>query len=823
MDRSHYHILSTSVLMQLLVRLLFSSFYLSTFLSVSFADEREEFFEKHIRPVLVEHCYECHSAEAKTVQANLLLDTPSATRTGGDSGPSVVPNNVDESLIVQALEYETWQMPPSGKLPAETIANFRRWIAEGAVDPRPESSAPSPQPGADRLAAGKTHWSFQPIQRATIPTTGSNWPRNSIDCFIENAANQHHLPIAMDADRATLLRRLYLTLIGLPPTAEEVLSFLTDQEPDAVERVVDRLLASPHYGERWGRYWLDLARYADSNGADENHEYPVAYRYRDYVVRQLNADLPYDEFVIQQLAGDLLATDSIEQRRENLTATGFLVLGPKMLAEQDKPKLVADLVDEQIDTLGQSLLGLTLGCARCHDHKFDPINATDYYALAGVFHSTKSMKNLDFVSQWNTRSLPDPIVEAQIAEHQRVVAEAEKELTQLTMKPEGERSNEEKAAIEKAKQHVENLKKAAPSLPEVMAVDESSVKLVPIHIRGNHLQLKGDALTRRLPTVFENSMPQPEMPSQQSGRLELAQALFHSQNPLTSRVIANRLWSWHFGEGIVRTVSNFGLKGETPSHPDLLDWLASEIQLREWSIKQMHRQIVLSRTFQLQIQATEEAIATDPDNRFFARRGLKRLEIEPLRDSIVAVGGNLDRSFGGRAATIYGSNYAEDGRGKNEFDALRRMIYLPVNRAALHELFATFDYVDSGVSVGKRTSTVVPHQSLFLMNHPLIRQQASELAKRLQSHSLLHHDTVAKDENVARIQLAFLELLGRLPDQTEIAIAQDFLRDKSYTVAQATPDNSGNEPNLNAPEHLQVVWSEFCHALITSNEFMYIP
>lgn len=782
-----------------------------------YTDERETFFENNIRPVLIEHCYECHSQNSKTLQANLLVDSPNALRSGGDSGPAVVPQKPEESTLIQALEYEHWQMPPAGKLPEATIENFRKWIRDGAFDPRPESTAPNRNAEVDRLQLGKSHWAYQPLRRPAIPSFDSDWPLTPIDAFIYQRSKETNLSVSEDTDKASLLRRLYLNLTGLPPTAEEVLTFINDDSPDCVERVVDRLLASPHYGERWGRYWLDLARYADSNGADENHAYPVAWRYRDYVVRQLNADLPYDEFITQQLAGDLLESSSLDERRDQLTATGFLVLGPKMLAEQDKPKLIADLVDEQLDTIGQSLLAMTVGCARCHDHKFDPISAADYYALAGILHSTKSMANLDFVSQWNTRELPDPNVEALIRAHQETIAKAEAVLTQLTMKPEDQRNENDKQEIEKAKQHVEELKKNSPALPQVMAVDEGPIKMVPIHVRGNHLQLKGEPVARRLPTIFEQTMPQPAIPDQKSGRLEFAHSLFHPQNPLTSRVIANRLWSWLYGQGIVRTVSNFGLKGELPSQPELLDWLAVETTHQDWSLKAMQRKMVLSRVFRLSSIPSPVQQTKDPENKHCTYYSLRRVEIEPLRDSLLVIGGNLDRQFGGQAAAIYDPTYAEDGRGKNEFDALRRTIYLPVNRAALDELLATFDYVESGVSVGKRNTTVVPHQMLFLMNHPLVRQQAGELVRRLPNHLLASDSRLSNDPLERRIQLVYLELLGRLPDAEEVKLGQEFLHE---VVSSSSTESTIQSAS---PEIQTRAWIEYCHALLTSSEFMYIP
>ena len=782
-----------------------------------YTDERVRYFENHIRPVLVEQCYACHSAEAKTLQANLRVDSPASLRRGGDSGPAVIPAQPEESTLLQALEYEHWQMPPKGKLPDATIEHFRKWIADGAVDPRSDPIEPSEPITVNRAELAQSHWAYQPIARPSVPATPSDWSRSPLDSFIEQRATEMQLTLSADVDRASLLRRLYLNLIGLPPSPAEVLDFLQDQNPDSIERVVDRLLASPHYGERWARYWLDLARYADSNGADENHSYPVAWRYRDYVVKQLNADLPYDEFVTQQLAGDLLESNTIDERRDHLTATGYLVLGPKMLAEQDKPKLIADLVDEQLDTIGQSLLAMTIGCARCHDHKFDPISAEDYYSLAGILHRTKTMANLDFVSQWNTRELPDPALESQIVTHQENVKKAEAELAILMTKPEAQRLDEDKLAIEKAKQHIETLKKNAPALPSVMAVEEATVKLVPIHIRGNHLQLKGQPIPRKLPAFFERTMPQPAMPEQKSGRLELAHALFHSQNPLTSRVIVNRLWSWLYGHGIVRTVSNFGLKGEKPSHPELLDWLAAEIMHQEWSLKAMQRKLVLSHAFQINSVATDNQRIVDPDNKAWTHYPLRRLEIEPLRDGLLAIGGNLDRKMGGQAASIYGANYSEEGRGKNEFDALRRTLYLPVNRAALHELFATFDYVDSGVSVGKRNSTVVPHQVLFLMNHPLVRQQANELSRRLAQHELLSDTRLDPNPLKAQIQIAYLECFSRLPDSTELTLAQAFLQEILTTIGPNASLETA-DPSLR-----EQAWTEFCHALLTSNESMYIP
>ena len=398
------------------------------------SDDESEFFETKIRPVLVEHCYSCHSADSKIVRGGLLVDSRESLRMGGDSGPSVVPGDEEQSLILAALRHESYEMPPDQKLPDSVIADFETWVRRGAFDPR-DGDGQAGLPRVDWDAA-RSHWAFQPLGNPQPPVVDdAGWSTNPIDRFIFKELDGAGMRPAEPADKRTLIRRATFDLIGLPPTVQEIEAFLADDSPAAFARVVDRLLDSPHYGQRWGRHWLDTVRYADTNGADENHALPQAWRYRDWVVRMFNRDLPFDQFVLHQLAGDLLPEPGDEEAAGDLlTATGMLVIGPKMLAEQDKDKMVIDIVDEQIDTVTRTLLGLTVACARCHDHKFDPISAEDYYSLAGIFYSTRTMADRAFVSNWLERPLPSAEITARRHEHQQRIDAAAEQLKQAEQK-----------------------------------------------------------------------------------------------------------------------------------------------------------------------------------------------------------------------------------------------------------------------------------------------------------------------------------------------------------------------------------------------------
>ncbi len=767
-----------------------------------------DFFEAKIRPVLIEHCYSCHAADAKIIRGGLLLDSRDGLLEGGDSGPALVPGEAEKSLLLSALKHDAFEMPPDRKLPDAVIADFEHWITRGAVDPRDQGNAEAPR-GVDYEAA-KSHWAFQPVRQTEPPAVSDEyWIKSPIDRFVLARLEAAGMKPRPKADKETLIRRASFDLTGLPPTAEEIDAFLADETPEAFEKLVDSLLQSPHYGERWGRHWLDLVRYADSNGADENHDLPNAWHYRDWVVRMMNRDQPLDQFIIDQLAGDLLPKTGDEQiDGDRLTATGLLVIGPKMLAEQDKDKMVIDIVDEQIDTVSRTMLGLTIGCARCHDHKFDPVKAKDYYALAGILYSTKTMADRAFVSNWLERPLPSVEIETLRGEHQKKIDAAKAELaaSEAALKSQAEKNGQNQAElataqaeadalkqkVEEQKKTVEAAEKAMPAFTMVMAADESTPTELPIHIRGNHLTLAKEKVARGVPEILANVAPLKAIPETQSGRLQLAQWIVAPENPLASRVMANRIWMWHFGQALMRSPSNFGLRAEEPTHPELLDYLAHRLMNGGWSLKQMHRTIMNSSTYQMasdvEFPESQHYQQLDPENRLLWRRPRRRLEAEPVRDSILFVGGGLDAKMGGKAPNV---------------DANRRAIYLPINRASLYEMFSTFDYVETANHIEQRPTTTVPHQALFLLNSPMVHSQAIAVAKKL----------IAEFETQeARIRALFRMFYARQPTEAELLRSLHFL-ETATSQLEAVSD---------ASERSVQTWAALCRSLIAANEFVYI-
>jgi hypothetical protein len=616
---------------------------------------------------------------------------------------------------------------------------------------------------------------------------------------------------AAPADRRTLIRRVTFDLTGLPPTPEEVEAWLSDHSPDAYERLVDRLLASPAYGERWGRHWLDLARYADSNGLDENVAHGNAWRYRDYVVAAFNADKPYDQFLLEQIAGDLLPADQGTQH-ERLAATAFLALGPKVLAEPDEKKMEMDIIDEQVDTLGRAVMGLTLGCARCHDHMFDPVTTEDYYGLAGVFVSTRTMETFKKVARWHEHPLATPEQLAQKADHDRKVAELKAQIKALgekakDAKPDEAEAQQSQARMKKHREELTALEKSAPELPSAMGVGEAKVMDAAVLRRGNPLA-PGRVVPRRFPTVLTGDA-QPPLPADQSGRLELARWLTRPDHPLTSRVLVNRLWRWHFGQGLVRSVDNFGLLGERPTHPQLLDWLARRFIEDGWSIKRMHRLILLSATYQ-QSSTQHSALSTqhskDPDNRLLGRMSLRRLEAEAIRDSLLAVSGLLDRTAGGPVLRhVKNREFLFDHTSKDQttYDSRRRSLYLPVIRNHLYDVFQLFDATDATVSNGDRATTTVATQALFLMNSGLMNEASDHLAARLLARTDL--------DDAGRVRLLYLTGYGRPPTDREADRA---------VAAIAGFDDDLRATEADAGQRRARAWALFCHVILASNEFV---
>jgi mono/diheme cytochrome c family protein len=764
-------------------------------------------FEKKVRPLLAARCWQCHGPEKR--KGGLRLDSAEAIGAGGDSGPAVVPGKPGESRLIAAIGYAgELKMPPKGKLSDAEIAELTEWVRAGAVWPGTgtlrSSSAMQPAGGPLFTEEQEAFWAFQPPRDPVSPEVkATGWPVSPIDRFILAEIEKNGLAPAPSTDKRTLIRRATFDLTGLPPTPEEVDAFLADQSAEAFAKVVDRLLASPYYGESWARHWLDLARYADSNGMDENVAYANAFRYRDYVIRALNADKPYDQFVMEQIAGDQIPSTADEAlNHDRLTATGFLVIGPKMLAEDDPMKMEMDIIDEQVDTVGRVFMGLTLGCARCHDHKFDPIPTADYYSLAGIFKSTKSMQNHKVVAMWNERALATDAGRARLESHKKEVARLEAEIKKLAGKKAGSGPPED---LSKLRETLAELQKHAPPIAEVMGVEDQAITNLRIHVRGNHLTL-GDEVPRRFPRIVAGEN-QPPLESSRSGRLELAAWLTGPDHPLTARVMVNRLWLWHFGEGLVGSPDNFGRLGEKPVNLDLLDWLARRFVSSGWSIKGMQRVIMLSSTYRMSTRFDPHAAQADPENRLHWRTNRRRLDAESIRDAILAVSGELDTVMRGTLLTEKNHAYVNSTTkaGGKLYAVSRRSVYLPVIRSGLYDVFQAFDFADPSASNGKRIPTTVAPQALFMMNDPVVLKGSAAMAGRLLARPGL--------DDEGRVRQAYLTAYGRSPTDKEIARACDYLRRFAATLES---QGVGSEARpLRA-------WQALCQAIIASSEFIYL-
>lgn len=1074
-----------------------------------------EFFERTIRPALVEHCQNCHGAEKQ--RGGLRVDSREALLEGGDNGPAIVPGHADESLFIRAIQHrsnEDLKMPPKGRMPAPILAALTSWIDQGAPwsdeikQPRPlqnTTSDPADSKPASRSLFSeeqKKFWAFQPPVEPPLPAVQTKkWIQSPIDQFLLARLEAKGLAPARSADRRTLIRRATYDLIGVPPTPVEVTEFLADTQPGAFARVVDRLLADPRYGERWGRHWLDLARYADSNGMDENVAMSLAYRYRDYVISAFNSDLPFNEFVQEQIAGDLLAAKNGSPRRvERTVATGFLSIGPKMLAEDDPVKMEMDIIDEQVDTIGRTFMGMTIGCARCHDHKFDPIPTADYYSLAGIFKSTKTMANHKVVAMWNERPIANDqelarsnvlkakassigtkikelktsaraelLVESrrvadyllaadanlerdeilsklvtnplsESSEGIRVIVEAENfargnaakdsktygqgigiilnggtlpnrveydlnipetgayqleirfaalearpvkihlggvlvhkralNLTTGSWNPDGQQwavigveylqagqttlviecqgafphidkiglvlrplplplnamifdqSKETQKssrplnpglislwsqAIQKSRgthdsvfsawhelngnssgftsfvgpetpwyaelmaepqpttklelatryealfhrisaKKPENgplqafvddpdgpltlprnlsslyptelvtqlnaldtekkrLEVDAENFPKAIAVEEQNPTDLKVHIRGSHLTL-GEVAPRRFLRIIDGELSAP-LVVQASGREELARWMTKPDHPLTSRVMVNRLWRWHFGEGLVRSTENFGRLGEQPDQPELLDWLARRFVEDRWSIKAMHRRIMASSAYQMSTDLNTQAAQIDPDNRLLWRMNRRRLEAETIRDSMLSVAGSLDPMMGGTVLETknhaYVSSTASE-RGEGRYSKPIRSVYLPVIRSGVYDVFQAFDFADPSGPNGSRATTTVAPQALFLLNDRLILDASKALANRL----FVGGSEVQTDSD--RVNHAYKLTYSRTASQDEIDRALQFI--DRYTIAIGSRDVDQSSRRR--------AWEGLCHALLASSEFLTI-
>ena len=776
-----------------------------------------DFFEKNVRPILVQRCYECHSEESGKKKGGLALDTRDTLLMGGDNGPALIAGNPDQSLLIEAVRYQNrdMQMPPKSALPAAETKVLEAWVKMGAPDPRDATSGKAQGPRVINVEAGRQHWAFRPIANPSVPNAKhSATSTNPIDAFIAAKLAEKGLALAPPADPATFIRRATFDLTGLPPTPEAVAAFVREcgqptgaiLSPKACRMLIDRLLASPQYGEKWGRHWLDVARYADSNGLDENIALGTAWMYRDYVVRAFNADKPFDRFLTEQIAGDLLSAKTPEQRREQVTATAFLNLGAKVLAEPDKEKLVMDTVDEQIETLGRAFLGMTLGCVRCHDHKFDPIRQDDYYALAAIFKSTRSYSR-DRIGALST-AYETPLAGldefAAVYSAERALALKIKEVAAAKAALKKNKTTETLAAVDRLMHEQERIEKNLPDLPTVIGVSESDTILpcLPIHIRGSHLTL-GKPISRGFPAVMQASKsPLIRFPKDRSGRLELAQWLCRAEHPLTTRVIVNRLWTWHFNQGIASTPDNFGLLGSAPTHPELLDWLARWFSNQGWSIKDLHRLIMSSATYQQSSQAVTATV--DPENHLLYHFPIRRLQAEELRDAMLTAAHQIDLKIGGKTVPLRNRQFVfnHTSQDATTYESTRRALYLPIIRNHLYDLFQQFDYPDPSVSTGSRNSTIVSPQALLLMNNDLVMQAADALSDRL-----------FKLPDSQRLSMAYQLAFGRDILATEAQRARDFITVTDAALASDLSDTKARESRT---------WSLYCQTLFMTHEFLYL-
>ncbi len=803
-----------------------------------------EFFEKKIRPVLVERCYECHSNKAKSLEGNFSLETKEGLLKGGDRGPAIDPGNPEKSRLVQAIRYadESFQMPPKekGQLSKEIVADFEAWIKRGAPDPRVGGTGTY----AVDIEAARGKWPFTPPIEPVIPSIQRNdWPKNDIDRFVLARLEAAGLSPGSDADKRTLIRRVTYDLVGLPPTPDEIDAFLADSSEAALATVVDRLLASPQYGERWGRHWLDVVRYADTAGDNSDYPIPQMVKYRNWVIGAFNRDLPYDQFIREQLAGDLLSAESPQQKYEQIIATGYLALARRFGSTvDDYPQHLT--IEDTIDNLGKAFLGMSLNCARCHNHKFDPFTTEDYYAVYGIFHSTRypwpgielDKKQRDLVPL-----APEEVVaaatkvrqakldelsaalkqkEQEKTEADKVVKEFEKQLEEAR-KANSEPNDETKsfaASLDEAKKRVDELSKAVQaakkprdelersSLPfdQAYAVAEGKkIENVKIHIKGDPAKA-GTEVPRRFPQVLGGQLLATD--EQGSGRLQLARWIADPANPLTARVMVNRLWQHHFGKGIVPTPNDFGKQGKPATHPELLDCLARQFVESGWSIKALHRLIVLSRTYQMSSDDSEAAMKVDPANDLLWRHNRRRLDAESIRDSLLVLGGNLDSTMGGEHPFPPQKDwdFTQHKPFKAVYETNRRSVYLMTQRIQRHPFLAIFDGPDTAASTSGRVISTTSLQALYLLNDPFVHEQAAKFAARVRA---------ARDDDVERIDLAYQLAFGRKPTHEEVAASREYLSKAAEKLKTA----GGAED-----QRLSQAWESFARVLFRANEIVYL-
>jgi mono/diheme cytochrome c family protein len=811
------------------------------------ARDTQAFFEKEVRPLLAENCFQCHG-EAKQ-KGGLRLDSLEGVLHGGESGPAVVPGNPAESLLIEAVNHDGLEMPPKGKLSDAQIDALKRWVQIGAPWPGAGHATSSGTPAVRRTALtdeDRAYWFFQPVKAVEPPAVPEGWARNPIDAFILDRLRREGLSPSPEADRRTLIRRLTFDLTGLPPSPEEVEAFENDPAPDAYERLVDRLLDSPRHGEHWARHWLDLVRYAESDGYRQDAYRPDAWLYRDYVIRSLNADKPYDRFVREQIAGDELAGDSPEMK----IAAGYFRLGTYEFNQRDVPAQWRAILDDVTDVTSEVFLGLGMGCARCHDHKFDPILQEDYYRLQAFFTPLYPRKEATLataaeeadhrvaMAAWElaTADLRERIAEleadARAASAKGVFDKFPPETKAILQKPSAERTpyerqiaylagrqyDEEGAKIEtllqgEVKTRWQALMKELaafdgikpPRQQTVLTITDVGPAAPPTVIPGdrNARGIEPGFLAVLGPGLGDPPAITP-LPGSTGRRTALADWLTRPDNPMTTRVAVNRVWQYHFGRGIVATSSDFGRLGEPPTHPELLDWLAARFVQDGWSLKSLHRLIVQSATYRqaAQVSPSEMALLKDPDNRLLWRMTPRRLDAEPIRDAMLAVSGELDPAAAGPGV---------------EPSQPRRTVFTKVMRNTRDDLLEAFDAPDASLSTAQRNATVTPTQALLLINGPWSLERARAFASRVKA--------ACPDDPAGQIDLAFRLAFGRHPEPDERADALAFLDWKPSLAGEGgrAAAGSGGQTEVRTPSPADpAALADFCHALLNSNEFLYV-
>ncbi len=732
--------------------------------------EGVEYFEKHIRPLFAEHCVSCHGP--KKQMGGLRLDTRTGFLQGGDNGAIVSTKDPARSRLLELVRHQgDIKMPPKKKLSDAAIEQLTTWVRLGAPFPDDAGQPSTPKTVADWRSS---HWAFRPVAHPTPPVIPNPKAviRNPIDAFVQAKLAAKGLEASPEADRRTLLRRLTFDLTGLPPTAAEIDAFVADTRPDAYERVVERLLASPAYGERWGRHWLDVARYADTKGYvfQEERRYPYAYTYRDYVVEAFNSDRPYDRFILEQLAADQL---DLGDDPSSLAAMGFLTLGRRFLNNTH------DIIDDRIDVVTRGLQGLTVACARCHDHKFDPIPQKDYYSLYGVFAASVEPKDLPLL-ETPEETAEVKAFQAELAKRQQAADEFRaKNKTGLDAK-----NRELRNRLQALQKKVEEWKASSKSAPPrgMVLNDVPRPGDAQLFVRGNPNN-RGPRVPRQFLEVLT---PDRKPFTRGSGRLELARAIASTDNPLTARVMVNRVWMHHFGQGLVRTPGDFGSRGEPPTHPELLDWLAWRFVADGWSVKALHRLIVQSATYRQASASRPEGAALDPENQFLWRQNRRRLELEALRDSLLTVSGRLDRTMGGPAVDI-----------TRVPSPPRRTVYAFIERQNLPGVFRTFDFASPDTSTQQRYTTTVPQQALFLLNSPFAVEQAKAFVARA--------EVAGVTDPAARVQAMYRLAFGRDADADEVRLGVGFVQAVGGKI----------EKGLTA-------WQQYAQVLLLANEFAFV-